>query len=233
MFAYTFKQQFIGAALLFIAAGTAALWLDELWLIIIPFVWILLKPVISIISYKTEYIYYTIFALLPLSTEITFTSGLSIDFPDELLMMAITAIFFILVIHKPSIIPKVFYHHPLIFLLVLHLAWLAIACFYSMDVLLSAKFLVAKTWYIIPFTILPSIFFTTKTSLKKLALLLIIPMAFVVVQSLLRHSAHNFSFEGIKETLSPFFRNHVTYSAMLVCLMVVCWEMYILTPKKK
>jgi branched-subunit amino acid transport protein len=55
-------------------------------------------------------------------------------------------------------------------------------------------------------------------------------MGFVVVQCLLRHALLGFSFEGIKETLSPFFRNHVNYSAMLVCLLAVLWCVKSLTP---
>ena len=56
-------------------------------------------------------------------------------------------------------------------------------------------------------------------------------MAFVVTQCLGRHALIGFSFEGIKQTLAPFFRNHVNYSAMLVCLLAVLWAVKKLTPK--
>jgi len=96
--------------------------------------------------------------------------------------------------------------------------------------LLSVKFMLARIWYILPFVVLPQLFLNTPTQLKKAALLLLLPMGFVVVQCLLRHALLGFSFEGIKETLSPFFRNHVNYSAMLVCLLAVLWCVKSLTP---
>ncbi len=144
--------------------------------------------------------------------------------------MLLTGFFLLKLISKPSILPRQLFYHPLILLLAMHLCWLMISCFYSADSWLSIKFVLAKTWFIVPFVILPSIFFADKPSIKKLVLLLTLPMLFIVVQSLVRHALHGFSFEGIKETLSPFFRNHVTYSSMLVCLLAVGWGAYKLTP---
>jgi O-antigen ligase len=102
---------------------------------------------------------------------------------------------------------------------------------FSQNPLLSVKFFLARIWYVVPFVLLPQFFLTTQTLFKKAALLLLLPMAFVVIQCLGRHALTGFSFEGIKQTLSPFFRNHVNYSAMLVCLLAVLWAVKKLTPK--
>ncbi len=66
-----------------------------------------------------------------------------------------------------------------------------------------------------------------------MALALCLPMLLVVVQSILRHAAHGFSFEGIKDTLDPFFRNHVNYSGMLVCLLPIGIGIYLLTDDQR
>jgi O-antigen ligase len=55
-------------------------------------------------------------------------------------------------------------------------------------------------------------------------------MLFVVIQSLLRHAFYWFSFKDIQQVLAPFFRNHVNYSSMLVCLLPVAWCVWALTP---
>lgn len=55
-------------------------------------------------------------------------------------------------------------------------------------------------------------------------------MLLVVVQTLVRHSFYGFSFESIKNILNPFFRNHVNYSSMLVCLLPPAWCIWKLTP---
>jgi O-antigen ligase len=51
-------------------------------------------------------------------------------------------------------------------------------------------------------------------------------MMIVVIIVLARHSVHGFSFATINESLFPFFRNHVNYSAMLVCIIPVLVALY-------
>ncbi|OZA63525.1 MAG: hypothetical protein B7X68_10450 [Sphingobacteriia bacterium 39-36-14] len=46
-------------------------------------------------------------------------------------------------------------------------------------------------------------------------------MLIVVIQTLIRHAFYGFDFVAIKKTMGPFFRNHVNYSAMLVCLIPI------------
>jgi O-antigen ligase len=228
MFSLTFNKQFFIAAILFIASGVLALLTDEpLWMLV-PFAWIFFPLLIE----RTDYLFYILIALLPLSTEVNITPSLGFDFPDEIIMMLLTGIFLVKVAFKPSSFPTNLKHHPLIQLLALYVVWLIITCCYSSNPLLSVKFILAKTWFFVPFVILPSIFLTEKKSLRLLALLLLAPMGFVVVQSLIRHSFYRFSFEGIKTTLSPYFRNHVNYSAMLVCLLTLVWTAHELVHTK-
>jgi O-antigen ligase len=227
MFTLSFYKQFTVAALLFIAAGIIALFTHQLLWLLLPFAWVIAP---AVILHKSKWIFYALIALLPLSTEVNVTPSLGFDFPDEIIMMLLTGIFIIKASYNPSVIPVSVLRHPLCFLLCLHLLWIILTACLSMQPLLSLKFFLAKLWYIVPFIILPCIFFKGKKDFTLVAKLLLFPMAFVVLQSLVRHSFYQFSFEGIKETLSPFFRNHVNYSAMLVCLMPVLWAVQHVTP---
>jgi hypothetical protein len=176
-------------------------------------------------------LFWLLICLLPLSTEWGVTSSLSLDFPDEAIMMIITGLFFFKWLFHPTVMPNHVYKHPLLLILAIHIAWIAIACIYSQNILLSVKFLLAKSWLIIPFVSLPNILVHTQQKLKKLVLCLLIPMLFVVIQAIIRNAGYGFSFEGIKKMFSPFFRNHVDYSAMLVCIMPMAIAMWFLTPK--
>jgi O-antigen ligase len=49
--------------------------------------------------------------------------------------------------------------------------------------------------------------------------------------SLIRHADKGFSFESINSTLDPFFRNHVNYSALLVCLFPILLMWYCFSAK--
>jgi O-antigen ligase len=231
--ALTLRIKYVIGAIVFLIAGTASLVSEEPIIIVLAFVAILLPSIYDVFVYKTEWIFYGLIALLPLSTEINFTPSLGIDFPDEILMMLLTAMFLIKAIYSPSILPRAFINHPLILILLLHLTWIVITTIFSSDPLLSVKYLLAKAWFIVPFVVLPFYFIETKARLRMIGLLLLIPMAVVVIQSLIRHAFFQFSFVSVKEIYWPFFRNHVNFSAMLVCLLAVLFAMYRLTPPSR
>jgi O-antigen ligase len=171
--------------------------------------------------HKTENLFWLLIIVLPLSTEINITPSLGIDLPDELVLMLLTILIIAKTVYTPFFFPKAVLQHPLFLVVVLQLLWAMVCTIFSVNNLLSFKYCLAKVWYIIPFLVLPQLVLTNKESFKKLCLCFLVPMFLVVVQCLFRHSLTGFSFEGIKESLSPFFRNHVNYSAMLVCLLVM------------
>jgi O-antigen ligase len=219
MFALPFHKRFSIAAIVFIIAGIIALKYNSPIVVILPFARVLQKHLWDILLNKTHWLFYLLIFLLPLSTEYSVTQTLSLDFPDEPLMMLLTGLVIIMVLRNRSVFPVHLLKHPLFLFIIMHLFWLLVTVITSTNVLLSAKFFLAKTWFIIPFVIVPSMIKWTVKRFRLLGMLLLLPMLFVVVQSLVRHSMYDFSFEGIKHTLSPYFRNHVTYSSMLVCLL--------------
>ena len=230
--AWTYNRSIFFASLIFlISLGVAVFFQNFIWLMI-PFCWVLIPFVFKYSVAFTEHLFWLMIVMLPLSTEMSVTSSLSLDFPDEPLLMLLTGIFIIKWIHQPSLFPSSLLKQPLFLLLILHLCWIIICCCFSFDPLISIKFLLAKTWYIIPFVILPQLILRSQTSIKKIGLCLAIPMLFVVLQALIRHWLLDFSFEGIKKIYDPFFRNHVNYSAMLVCLLAIGWCIKTLTPKE-
>jgi O-antigen ligase len=111
------------------------------------------------------------------------------------------------------------------------MAWTFVSACFAENAILSLKFFLARIWFIIPFVVVPQILLQSQSNIRKLALLLLVPMFLVVLQSLLRHSFYGFSFVDIKKAMNPFFRNHVNYSSMLVCLLVPAIAMRSLTKK--
>jgi O-antigen ligase len=222
-------HQFWLHGLLLMAFGVVALTLQEPLLIAVPFIIVLLPKIVQYIITQTHQLFWLLLLLLPLSTEINITPSLGLDFPDELIMMLLTGLFLVQLIHQPRSFPIHVLKHPIFLIIVLQLCWMLVCTYYSQNSVLSLKFFLAKIWYIVPFVVLPQYYIQQQSEFKKIALLLLLPMSLVVIQCLIRHALFNFSFEGIKQTLSPFFRNHVNYSAMLVCLMPIIWYMKKLT----
>lgn len=221
------------ASLLFVLSIIfSVLWHDER-LLVIPFAFLLLPFLFQFMIHSTERLFWMLLCLLPLSTEINITSSLGLDFPDEPIMMLLTAMALLRWWHQPQAFPDTVWRHPLFFLLVIHMLWITVTCFYSEEPVLSIKFLLAKSWYIVPFVILPALWLNRIRNIEKMVRYLLIPMGIIIVITLLRHAVSGFSFESINRHLFPFFRNHVNYGAMLVCLLAVAFAAYNHTTNNK
>lgn len=199
-----------------------AVWLETWYFAAIPFA--------ILFAYagwgRTNAVYFLLVATLPFSTELQFSPALGTDFPDELLMIFVTCLFFYHWIYSPSVISKSITMHPLIVMLLISVAWSLIAVLFSTDHIVSLKFLVAKSWYLGAFVLAPLIIFRDRKTIKTAMLTLAVAMLAVVSITMARHYNYDFNFAGINDALKPFFRNHVSYSAMLVCIIPVFFAFY-------
>jgi O-antigen ligase len=133
---------------------------------------------------------------------------------------------------KPHLLPVELRKSSLVLLLLLQLVWLLMTVFFSHEVWLSIKYCLAKAWFIMAFVVGGLFFLRTKEDFALASKALIFAMLIPVLYSLLQHAGKGFTFESINATLSPFFRNHVNYSALLVCLSPVLLLWYQFSTKR-
>lgn len=190
---------------------------EKFFLLVIPF------AVIAFVFFSSDIrkLYFALLFAIPLSTEFSVTGTLSTDLPDEPMMLILSGSLIVLMLVKKSVLPFQVKKSSLFLLVLLQLMWMMITVFFSYETLLSVKYVLAKTWFIIAFVLGALVFLRTKEGFKSASQMLVFSMLIPVVISLIRHAAHGFSFQSINETLTPFFRNHVNYSALLVCLLPV------------
>jgi O-antigen ligase len=146
-------------------------------------------------------------------------------------MLLVAGLTVAILVYNRNLIAAKHLKHPLLLLTGLHLAWIIIAVIFSDNSLLSLKYLLAKSWYILAFVLAPVIFFTTKQTIQRVAAAFFVSMLLFVVLAVFRHAQYGFTFATINDALAPFFRNHVNYSAMLVCFIPVAIAMYRLNEK--
>lgn len=194
-------------------------------------------PFIILIFYagwqNRNLVFFLLLASLSFSFEYNFSSGLGTDIPDEFLMLLVSFLFLAYWLYSPKAISKYVLQHPLILLLLAVVCWLMITVIFSSNHLNSFKYLLAKSWYIGAFVIAPVILFKEKKLITIAAFVLAGSMLLVTVLALFRHYQTGFSFATINKAVWPFFRNHVNYSAMLVCILPVLVSFFQLSKKKK
>ena len=125
--------------LLFFLSAAAAAFLQQPVFLLIPFGMFALSYVLV----HPEYLYYILLASIPWSIEFNFTPSLGTDLPDEPLMLivAFLALAGIIWQRKKLGIQSL---HPLLWILILQLAWTLVTVFTSTYPDLSAKYFIAK-----------------------------------------------------------------------------------------
>lgn len=202
---------------LFCALSGLAIFTEQYFLIAIPFALLLFYDGWQ----HRDLVFYLLIAALPFSFEYNFTAGLGTDIPDEFLMLLVTILFLAYCIYSPRAIGKEILQHPLFLCLAALLGWTFICIIFSADKQVAIKYILAKGWYAGAFVIAPLVLFNDKRKIVKAAIVFTGSMLLVMFIALFRHYGEGFSFAMINEAVSPFFRNHVNYSAMLVCVLPV------------
>jgi O-antigen ligase len=200
---------------LFFVAAVASAFFQEWYLILIPFAFIVFPFLVQ----HPVYLFYLLLATIPWSIEYNFTPSLGTDLPDEPLMLLTSFSIILLAIYHRRKWPEWALFHPLILLILLQLFWILVTVATSTDKLLSIKYLLAKTWYLLAFLAAPVFFFREKKILVQSTLVLLGSMMLFMCLALYRHAGNEWSFERINDSLQPFFRNHVNYSALLVFMV--------------
>lgn len=216
---------FISLTAVFIISLATAIWTDIYTFLLVPFaILILLFGWL-----RMEIAFLLLLLALPFSFEYNFTPTLGTDIPDEGLMLMTALLFLGYWVYKPDTINNGISNHILFFLLLVHIAWILTTAITSTYPLLSFKFLLAKLWYLGAFVLAPILLFKDRRIIRYSALVLAIPILLLVLIALIRHAGDQFSFAAANDAVAPFFRNHVTYSSMVVCLLPLFFSFYALT----
>jgi len=204
---------FLFTVLFSIAAGFFAYWQNTYYLII-PFIFLMGILLVG----HPQYLVYGLAISIPWSIEYHFDGNFSTDLPDEpLMLLSSVAVLSLLIFHQRRTKWKSI--HPLIFILVLEFLWIIITVITSTDFIVSLKYGLAKSWYLLAFVALPLLLFQDEKILKRSAVLLLCSMLFFMFIALARHSQYLWTFEKVNDALRPFFLNHVNYSALLVFMV--------------
>lgn len=167
----------------------------------------------SIIDFRK--IYYLLLACLPLSHELYFPNGLATDLPTEGLIVGLTGLYLVFVILNLKRFDARFLKHPIMILLLLHLGWMLVTVFNSKEFIFSLKFFTVKIWYVTVFVFLTAWVFRSEKTFRTMFWLITSTFTLAVSWAMFQHSQTNFSFSEVHFAMFPFFRNHVTYGAMM------------------
>lgn len=171
-----------------------------------------------LLSSYPSFLFLLLVASIPWSVEYNVTSALSTDLPDEALMLLMSFVVVLLAIQSHRRQALTLFSSTLFIVLLLQALWWGVSAALSTNVLISGKFVLAKGWYLLAFVGAPLLLLKEPKDFTRLGGVLVASMLVLTIGVLYRHASKGFTFEAINDSLVPFFRNHVSYSALLVCI---------------
>ncbi len=151
---------------------------------------------------------------LPLSE---IAPGLNFDMylPTEPLLFGSLILFLIKVLHERSFDRKILLH-PVSLAVGLNLAWLLLTCITSTMPMVSVKFLLSRTWFIVGLYLLPIVIFSKGKNFERYVWFYIIPLAIVIFYSTFRHLGYGlWDKQAAHFVVSPFYNDHTSYGAVM------------------
>lgn len=184
--------------------------------------WALVVPALLLFLLCMRHVriaYLVLLFFIPLSAEWHLPSGLGTDVPDEPLMWMLSLPILAMVIRDRSLEADSVRSHVIFRMLLVQWLWSCTMMFFSSEPVLSLKYVMAKAWYLLPFAGGAALFLSSRERMERAAMVLMSAMAIASIWVLIRHALDGFAFDKVNDAVRPLFRNHVNYSALLVCLL--------------
>lgn len=220
------------SAVALLAAGTLAFALSGEALCFVP-AFAILYALIGI--KKVRYAYGLLLVMLPLSVHVEFAhNSYSLSLPSEPVIAGFAILCLMLVCFNPEAsLPAWFLRHPVTIVTALQFAWLIVACIYSAVPLLSLKFLIAKSCYLLCFFLFPLWIFRSRQDFRCAFILILLPLLAYMLIIIFRHAQYGFRFFYIDAAVGSLFYKHVDYAAVISMFFPFVFLAWRLAPETK
>ncbi len=184
-----------------------------------------LLPVVLLMVYlalaRLDLLYFIIIFCTPLSVQlIDYFPNSPIDFaiPTEPMLFGMMIIFYYKIVYDRSFDGRIL-NHPVTYAVFFNVLWILITSITSSMPLVSLKFLLARIWFVTIYYFLAILVFRNYRSIPVFIWSYAIAMFMVVVFTITRHLHYGlFDTRAAHIVMSPFFRDHTSYGAILAML---------------
>jgi O-antigen ligase len=213
------KRSLLIAIVLLYLVADMVLTSKEIYILnLVPFVLLIFYLALS----RIDLVYFLIVLLTPLSVQlIEYFPASRVDFfiPTEPILFGVLMLLVYRAIQNGMPDRRIL-NHPVTYAIIFNLFWLLVTSITSSMPLVSVKFLLARTWFVaIYYWLAVMIFMKDHTRISGFIWCYTIPMAIVVFYTISRHTGYGlFDKDAAHFVMSPFFRDHTSYGAVLAML---------------
>lgn len=224
---FTTKYLFLFTSL-FIALLVIGFYFEAPFAIIIPFGMI----IVYLTLYRLDTLFWLIIFCTPLSINLDQyeLGGIGLFLPTEPLLFGLLGILTLKQIFRETNYDV--WKQPLIVSLLIYFTWLFLTSITSEIPLVSFKFLLSKLWLTVPVFYFGLLLFKQIKNIKKYIWLYLIALSIVITYTLIRHASFGFSEEAGHWVMSPFFKDHTSYGAIIALTLPVLVAFFQLSEKE-
>jgi putative inorganic carbon (HCO3(-)) transporter len=186
------------------------------WVLLNSLPFLLATFLVAIFSF--DIVVYLIAFFAPLSIQLhEIMPGLGFDMylPTEPLLFGLLVLFLLKVLQERGYDRKILLH-PVSLAIYLNLFWILLTCLTSTMPLVSVKYLLSRTWFVIGLYFLTTKIFSDGKNLEKYVWLYASGLVIVIVYSTYRHLGYGlWDRQAAHYVVSPFFRDHTSYGAAI------------------
>lgn len=164
--------------------------------------------------YRYDWLWYLVIFATPLSINLTLFGAFSFYFPTEPILFGLMGIVLLRAATENNIDSRIT-SHPISRVIYLYLGWILISSFTSSMTMVSYKFFLVKLWFVVAVYILSIVIFKNSKNIYRFLGLYIAGLTIVILHTIFQHSLNGFSEESGHWVMSPFFKDHTIYGAIL------------------
>lgn len=186
--------------------------MDWMMLNTLPF----LLAIILVAIFSFDIVVYLIAFFAPLSIQLNeIIPGLDYDMylPTEPLLFGLLVLFLLKVLQERAFDRSILLH-PVSLAIYLNLFWILLTCLTSTMPLVSVKFMLSRTWFVLGLYFVTAKIFKNGENLEKYVWLYVSGLVIVIAYSTYRHLGYGlWDRQAAHYVVSPFYRDHTSYGA--------------------
>jgi putative inorganic carbon (hco3(-)) transporter len=174
--------------------------------------------ILLVVIFSFDKIIYLIAFFAPLSIplhEIIPGFGFDMYIPTEPLLFGLLILFLLKVLHDRNFDRQILLH-PVSLAIYLNLFWILLTCLSSTMPIVSLKFFLMRTWFVVGLYFLASRLFSKGKNLERYVWLYVISLTIVILYSTYRHLGYGlWDKQAAHFVVSPFYSDHTSYGAVI------------------
>ncbi|MFI5203758.1 MAG: O-antigen ligase family protein, partial [Flavobacteriales bacterium] len=226
MFSFSVQKQLIlWLSLVYVAINAIAIYNEFFWIALIP----LACMAIWMALFAPEKVFWLIVFFVPLSLntdEFLTSAPMALFLPTEPLLFGLLVLILIW-LFMDDVFDRAILRHPIFIIYVgVYINWMIITSLTSEDPVVSFKFTLAHLWLFLPVFLLGTHLFKNTKNIRMFIWCYSIPLLAVVTYTIINHAGYGFAEKPAHWVMSPFFKDHTSYGAILALLFPALFSLY-------